>query len=399
MNNIINSTGPAQRPARTIHQEPAPTIYLDYAATSPIDPRVLEKMLPFLSNEGYGYANPASSHAYGKKVAEAIEEARSQVAKLLNVNPATILWTSGATESNNLSLKGVAHFYQRFGKHIITCQTEHPSILDTAAQLSREGFEITYLKPNSQGLIELQHLQAALRPDTILVSIMHVNNETGIIQDIGAIGSLTREREIFLHVDATQSVGKIPIDLQTLPVDLMSFSAHKIYGPKGIGGLYLNDNPRVRLIPQMHGGGQERALRAGTLATHQIVGMGKAFELANAEMDKESRQMLHFRDKLWTGICNLPGVHLNGHPEHRAPGILNVRFETLEKEKVLQHLTRLAFSSASACVSTTTETSHVLRAMGLKNELAHRSFRFSFGRFTTDEDIDTAIDLLTSSPT
>lgn len=374
-------------------------IYLDYAATTPLDSRVLKKMLPFLSQTEFGFANAASTHILGKMASEAIEEARSAVGKLINAKSTNIIWTSGATESNNLCLKGIAHFYQRNGKHIITSQTEHPSVLDTCAQLTREGFEISYLKPNPQGLIEAEQLEQALRPDTILVSIMQVNNETGVIQNIPALANLTRKRGIFFHMDATQGAGKIPIDVEALPVDLISFSAHKIYGPKGIGALYVNSNPKVRLMPQIHGGRQEQQLRAGTLPTHQIVGMGEACKIAKEEMLKESQQLLRFRDMLWNGICDLPGVYLNGYPTQCVPGILNIRFENIEKDLLLERLSKLAISNASACMSATTETSHVLRAMGLRNELAHRSFRFSFGRFTTQTDIEQAIFLLRQAVT
>lgn len=374
-----------------------PTIYMDYAATTPIDKRVAECMLPFLWQETdyKGYGNPASeNHDFGKLAKEAIEEARIQVASLLNTNPQTLIFTSGATESINLALKGVAGFYKRFGNHIVTCQTEHRATLDTCAELAREGFEISYLKTATNGLIDLEHFTAALRPETILVSIMLVNNETGVMQDIAAMAAVTRERNILFHVDAAQAAGKLPIDLQQLPIDLMSLSAHKLYGPKGIGALYIGDNPKVRLKAQMHGGGQERNLRAGTLATHQIVGMGAAFDIAKTEMQVESKRIAAYRAKLGSAIAQLPDVYLNGHDVKHSPGILNICFANIEKEVILANLKELAISSASACAATSIEPSHVLRAMGLKSLLAHRSIRFSIGRFTTEADIEKAITLI-----
>jgi len=368
------------------------SIYLDYAATTPIDKRVVEKMLPFLWSEAGYYANAASeSHVLGKRVAAAIEEARNQVASLLNVDPKTLVFTSGATESINLALKGAATFYKRFGNHIITCQTEHRATLDTCAQLAREGFEISYLKTRPDGLIDLNQLITTLKPETRLVSIMLVNNETGVLQDIASLAAITRERGIIFHVDAAQAVGKIPIDLQQLPIDLMSFSAHKVYGPKGIGALYIGDNPKIRLQAQIHGGGQERGLRAGTLATHQILGMGAAFAIAKTEMLAESQRLQTYRAKLWSAISALPGVYLNGHNTHHVPGILNICFADIEKEVLLTSLADIAVSSASACAATSLEPSHVLRAMGLKSIMAHRSIRFSMGRFTTENDIDKTI--------
>lgn len=368
---------------------------MDYAATTPIDKRVLEKMLPFLSSEAGYYANATSnSHILGQKVATAIEEARSQVASLLNTDPKNLIFTSGATESINLALKGAALFYKRFGNHIITCQTEHRATLDTCAQLAQEGFEITYLKTRPDGLIDVDQFIAALKPDTRLVSIMLVNNETGVLQDIASLAAITRERGIIFHVDAAQAAGKTPINLQQLPIELMSFSAHKLYGPKGIGALYIGDNPKVRLQPQMHGGGQERGLRAGTLATHQILGMGAAFAIAKTEMPAESKRLHAYRKKLWSGISTLPGVYLNGHASQHVPGILNICFADIEKEVLLASLAEIAISSASACAATTLEPSHVLRAMGLKSSMAHRSIRFSIGRFTRESDIDKTITLI-----
>lgn len=374
-----------------------PTIYMDYAATTPIDKRVADRMLPFLWQEtGYeGYGNPASeNHSFGKLAKEAIEEARMQVASLLNADPQNLIFTSGATESINLALKGAASFYKRFGNHIVTCQTEHRATLDTCAELAREGFEISYLKTAADGLIDLEQFTAALRPETRLVSIMLVNNETGVMQDIAAMAAITRERHILFHVDAAQAAGKIPIDLQQLPIDLMSLSAHKLYGPKGIGALYVGGNPKVRLKPQMHGGGQERNLRAGTLATHQIVGMGAAFDIARTEMQMESKRLAVYRAKLWSAIAQLPDVYLNGHATKHIPGILNICFANIEKEIILTKLTDLAVSSASACAATNIEPSHVLRAMGLKSLLAHRSIRFSIGRFTTEAEIEKASTLI-----
>jgi len=370
---------------------PASLIYLDYAAAGPVDPRVFEKMIPYLSWEAEGCGNASATHGFGLKARAAIEQAREAVAQLVNTDPKSIIWTSGATESNNLAIKGIAEFYKRQGRHIVTCQTEHRTVLDSCAYLVRQGFEVTYLKPKPDGLIELCDLEAALRKDTLLVSIMQINNETGVVQDIAAIGELTRSRGIFLHVDAAQSVGKIPIDLRRLPVDLMSFSAHKMYGPKGIGALYINHTPRVRLLPQLHGGGQEGGLRSGTLPTHQIVGMGEAFRIASDVMVEEAARLKKLGETFWLGIRDLPGVRLNGHPIFRVPWIVNVCFQTLEKTQLMNQLQALAISTASACSAATLETSHVLRSMGLRNELAHRSIRFSLGRYTTLEEIERAI--------
>jgi cysteine desulfurase len=370
-------------------------IYLDYAATTPVDPRVIDKMVSQLSQTSGRYGNASASHSYGTVASAVIEEARQSVASLVNAKSNCIIWTSGATESNNLSLKGVAEFYKRYGNHIITSQTEHRSILDTCAYLARQGFEITYLKPLSDGLIDIAQLEAAIRSDTILISIMHVNNETGVIQDIASIGQLARQKGIFFHVDAAQSVGKIPIDVQALPIDLMSFSAHKLYGPKGIGALYVSDLPRIRLTPQHHGGGQERGMRAGTLPTHQIAGMGEAFRIASDEGLIEAQRLQTLQNCLWLGIRDLPGVYLNGHASLRMPGIINIRFEGMEKERLMSCLLPLlAVSSASACAAATLETSYVLSAMGLRSELAHRSIRFSIGRYTTIEEIERTIELI-----
>jgi len=363
-------------------------IYLDYSATTPVDPRVAEKMCSYLTMEGE-FGNPASrSHAYGWTAEAAVEQARSQVAALVDADPKEIIWTSGATESDNLAIKGAAHFYQKKGKHIVTCKTEHKAVLDTCRQLEREGYEVTYLDPEPNGLLSLDRLRAALREDTILVSVMHVNNEIGVIQDIGAIGEITRERRILLHVDAAQSAGKVPINLRESNVDLMSFSAHKIYGPKGIGALYVRRKPRVRLEAQMHGGGHERGLRSGTLATHQIVGMGEAFALARKEMAAENERVIALRNRLWNGLKDIEEVYVNGDLEHRVAGNLNVSFAFVEGESLIMALKDMAVSSGSACTSASLEPSYVLRALGREDELAHSSIRFTIGRFTTEEEID-----------
>ena len=370
-------------------------IYLDYAATTPVDPRVAEKMIPYLTQH---FGNPASrSHQFGWQTEKAVEEAREQVADLVNADPKEIVWTSGATESDNLAIKGAAHFYQDKGKHIITSKTEHKAVLDTCRHLEREGFEVTYLDPEPNGLIDLKQLVAVLRDDTILVSIMHVNNEVGVVSDITAIGEITRARDILFHVDAAQSAGKVPIDLQKMKVDMMSFSAHKIYGPKGIGALYVRrKNPRVRLEAQMHGGGHERGMRSGTLPTHQIVGMGEAFRLAKMEMATENERVKRLRDRLWDGLKDMEEVYLNGDLERRLPGNLNVSFNFVEGESLIMALKDLAVSSGSACTSASLEPSYVLRALGRNDELAHSSIRFSLGRFTTDEDIEHTIPLIRS---
>ncbi len=366
-------------------------IYMDYSATTPVDPRVAEKMCAYLTQEGI-FGNPASrSHAFGWAADEAISEARAQVAGLVNADPKEIVWTSGATESDNLAIKGVAEFYAKKGRHIITCKTEHKAVLDTCRQLERDGYEITYLEPEPSGLIDLQKLEAALRDDTILVSIMHVNNEIGVIQDIAAIGEMTRARKILFHVDAAQSAGKVPIDLAALKVDLMSFSAHKIYGPKGIGALYVQRKPRVRLEAQMHGGGHERGMRSGTLPTHQIVGMGEAFRLAGEEMAADNERILGLRQRLWDGIRDMEEVYLNGDESHRVAGNLNVSFAYVEGESLIMALKDLAVSSGSACTSASLEPSYVLRALGREDELAHSSIRFTLGRFSTQEEVDYAI--------
>jgi cysteine desulfurase len=372
-------------------------IYMDYAATTPMDPRVAETMTHYLTLEGE-FGNPASrSHAFGWNAEAAVEGARKHVADLINADPKEIVWTSGATESDNLAIKGAAHFYQKKGKHIITTKIEHKAVLDTCRHLEREGFDVTYLEPNSQGLIEKDKLEAAIRPDTILVSVMHVNNEIGVIQDIQGIGEITRERGIVFHVDAAQSAGKVPIDLQSLKVDLMSFSGHKIYGPKGIGALFVRRKPRIRLEAQMHGGGHERGMRSGTLATHQIAGMGEAFRIAKEQMQADNERIKALRDKLYNGIKGIEEVYINGDPEHSVPNILNVSFNFVEGESLIMALKGLAVSSGSACTSASLEPSYVLRALGRNDELAHSSIRFSIGRFTTEEDIDYAIDQITTS--
>lgn len=363
-------------------------IYLDYSATTPVDPRVVKVMTECLSQEG-NFGNPASrSHVYGWRAEEAVEQARQQVADLVKCDPREIVWTSGATESDNLAIKGAAHFYQSRGKHIITSAIEHKAVLDTCRQLEREGFEVTYLEPDSDGLIQPAQVEAALRDDTILVSIMHVNNEIGTINDIAAIGAVTRARKVLFHVDAAQATGKVDIDVEAMNVDLMSFSAHKIYGPKGVGALYVRRKPRVRLEAQMHGGGHERGFRSGTLATHQIVGMGEAFRLAGLEMQEENQRVLGLRNRLLAGLQEIEEIHVNGSLEHRVAGNLNVSFNYVEGESLLMALKDLAISSGSACTSASLEPSYVLRALGLSDELAHSSLRFSIGRFTTEADID-----------
>ncbi|MCG7982700.1 MAG: IscS subfamily cysteine desulfurase [Candidatus Thiodiazotropha lotti] len=371
-------------------------IYMDYSATTPVDPRVAELMCSYLTPDG-DFGNPASrSHAFGWAADEAVGKARQQVADLVNADPKEIVWTSGATESNNLAIKGVAEFYVKKGRHIITCKTEHKAVLDTCRQLERQGYEITYLDPEPNGLIDLQKLESSLREETILVSIMHVNNEIGVIQNIEAIGELTRERKILLHVDAAQSAGKVPIDLQNMKVDLMSFSAHKIYGPKGIGALYVRRKPRVRLEAQTHGGGHERGMRSGTLATHQIVGMGEAFRLAQQEMAAENERILGLRQRFWDGIKDMEEVYLNGDESHRVAGNLNVSFAFVEGESLIMALKDLAVSSGSACTSASLEPSYVLRALGREDELAHSSIRFTLGRFSTVDEVDYAINKIRS---
>jgi cysteine desulfurase len=366
-------------------------IYMDYSATTPVDPRVAEKMCACLTQDGV-FGNPASrSHAFGWAAEEAVETARRQIAELVNADPKEIAFTSGATESDNLAIKGAAQFYQKRGRHIVTSKTEHKAVLDTCRQLEREGFEVTYLDPEPNGLIDLRKLDAAIRDDTVLVSIMHVNNEIGVVQDIAAIGELTRERKTLFHVDAAQSTGKVHIDLDRMPVDLMSFSAHKTYGPKGIGALYVRRKPRVRIEAQMHGGGHERGLRSGTLPVHQIVGMGEAFRIAGEEMDAENARVLALRRRLWDGLKGIDQVFLNGDEEHRVAGNLNVSFAYVEGESLIMALKDLAVSSGSACTSASLEPSYVLRAIGREDELAHSSIRFTLGRFSTAEEVDYAV--------
>ncbi|MCX7960721.1 MAG: IscS subfamily cysteine desulfurase [Burkholderiales bacterium] len=361
-------------------------IYLDYSSTTPVDPRVVEKMLPYLTEH---FGNPASrSHAFGWKAEEAVEEARAQVAALVNCDPKELVWTSGATESINLALKGAAEFYKSKGRHLVTVKTEHKATLDTMRELERRGFEVTYLDVDGEGLLDLNALEAALRKDTILVSVMYVNNEIGVIQDIPAIGELCRSRGILFHVDAAQATGKVDIDLAALKVDLMSFSAHKTYGPKGIGALFIRRKPRVRLEPQMHGGGHERGFRSGTLPTHQIVGMGEAFRLAKLEMGAERERIRALSAKLLAGIRDIEEVYINGSLERRVPHNLNASFAYVEGESLIMALKDIAISSGSACTSASLEPSYVLRALGRSDELAHSSIRFTLGRFTTEEEID-----------
>ncbi|MCX8574282.1 MULTISPECIES: IscS subfamily cysteine desulfurase [unclassified Gilliamella] len=372
-------------------------IYMDYAATTPVDPRVAEKMMQYLTLDGI-FGNPASrSHKFGWQAEEAVDIARNQIADLIGADSREIVFTSGATEADNLAIKGAAHFNQAKGKHIITCKTEHKAVLDTCRQLEREGYEVTYLAPESDGILDLNKLAAAMRSDTTVVSIMHVNNETGVIQDIEKIGEMCRERGIVFHVDATQAVGKLPIDVTKLKVDLMSFSGHKIYGPKGIGGLYVRRKPRVRIEAQMHGGGHERGMRSGTLPVHQIVGMGEAYRIAKEEMATEMPRLLALKNRLWNGLKDIEEVYLNGSLEHSAPNILNVSFAYIEGESLMMALKDLAVSSGSACTSASLEPSYVLRALGLNDELAHSSIRFSLGRFSTEEEVDYVIELIKNS--
>ncbi|OBP14053.1 cysteine desulfurase IscS [Rheinheimera sp. SA_1] len=369
-------------------------IYLDYAATTPVDPRVAEKMMQFLTMDG-DFGNPASrSHRFGWQAEEAVEIARSQIADLINADPREIVFTSGATESNNLAIKGAAQFYHKKGKHLITCKTEHKATLDTMRALEREGFEVTYLEVEASGLLDLDKLKAAMRPDTTVVSVMFVNNEIGVIQDIAAIGELCRANGTVFHVDSAQAAGKVEIDLQALKVDLMSFSAHKIYGPKGIGALYVRRKPRIRLEAQTHGGGHERGMRSGTLPTHQIVAMGEAFRIAKLEMAAENARFAALRQRLWDGIQDIEQVFLNGDANHRVPGITNISFNYVEGESLIMALKDIAVSSGSACTSASLEPSYVLRALGLTDELAHSSIRFSIGRFTTEEQIDHTIKIV-----
>jgi cysteine desulfurase len=368
--------------------------YMDYSATTPVDARVASKMAECLTTEGT-FGNPASrSHTYGWQAEAAVDKARQQVADLVGADTKEIVWTSGATESNNLALKGIAHFYEKRGKHIITLKTEHKAVLDTCRQLEREGFEVTYLEPLQSGLLDLEEFKATIREDTILASFMHVNNEIGVIQDLTAIGNICREHKVFFHVDAAQSVGKLPINLSELPVDLMSFSAHKIYGPKGMGALYVSRKPRVRLEAQMHGGGHERGMRSGTLATHQIVGMGEAFAIAQEMMAEEEVRTRALRDRLYAGFSDMEEVVVNGDMEQRIGSNLNISFNYVEGESLLMAISDIAVSSGSACTSASLEPSYVLRALGLSDELAHSSIRFSIGRYTTQEDVDNAIVLV-----
>ncbi len=367
-------------------------IYMDYSATTPVDARVAQKMIPHLT-ENFG--NPASrSHSFGWTAEQAVENAREEVARLVSCDPKEIVWTSGATESDNLAIKGAAHFYQSKGKHLITLKTEHKAVIDTLRELEREGFEVTYLDPLPNGLLDMEKLKEAIRPDTILVSIMHVNNEIGVIQDISAIGALCRVKGIIFHVDAAQSTGKVAIDLRTLKVDLMSFSAHKTYGPKGIGALFVRRKPRIRLEAQMHGGGHERGMRSGTLPTHQIVGMGEAFRIAREEMATENERIRMLRDRLYNGLKDMEEVYVNGDMEQRIPHNLNISFNYVEGESLMMAIKDLAVSSGSACTSASLEPSYVLKALGHSDELAHSSIRFSIGRFTTEEEVDYAIQLL-----
>jgi cysteine desulfurase len=370
-------------------------IYLDYSATTPVDPRVAEKMIPFITEH---YGNPASrSHPFGWTAEKAVENAREEVAKLVNADPREIVWTSGATESNNLAIKGAANFYASSkGKHIITVSTEHKAVIDTVRELERQGFEATYLDPEPNGLIDLEKFKAAIRPDTVLASVMLVNNEIGVIQDIIAIGNICRANNIIFHVDAAQATGKVVIDLETLPIDLMSFSAHKTYGPKGIGALYVRRKPRIRIEAQMHGGGHERGMRSGTLATHQIVGMGEAFRIAREEMAAENERIRMLRDRLLNGLMEIEETYVNGDLDHRIPHNLNMSFNFVEGESLIMAVKDIAVSSGSACTSASLEPSYVLRALGRSDELAHSSIRFSIGRFTTQADVDYTIDLLKS---
>jgi len=367
-------------------------IYFDYSATTPVDKRVAEKMCDCLTLDG-NFGNPASrSHPFGWSADKAVEQARSDVAALINANPKEIVWTSGATESDNLAIKGVAHFYHKKGKHIITSKTEHKAVLDTCRQLEREGYEVTYLDPETNGLIDLDKLKAAMRDDTILVSIMHVNNEIGVINDITAIGEITRERGIIFHVDAAQSCGKVEVDMETMKVDLLSMSAHKIYGPKGVGALFVRRKPRIRIEAQMHGGGHERGMRSGTLATHQLVGMGEAFRIAKEEMQQDNERISKLKDRLFDGLKDIEETYVNGDADQRVPHNVNISFNYVEGESLMMALKDLAVSSGSACTSSSLEPSYVLRAIGRNDELAHSSIRFTLGKYTTEEEIDFAIE-------
>ena len=374
-------------------------IYLDNASTTPVDPRVVSKMQDCLSLEG-NYGNPASrSHEFGWKAEEAVEEARANVSSLVNCDNREIVWTSGATESNNLAIKGAARFNRKKGNHIVTSKIEHKAVLDSCRQLEREGFEVTYLDPDPSGIINTEELIKHIKNETILVSLMHVNNEIGVINDIKQLSEITRENGIVFHVDAAQSTGKVPIDLDNLKVDLMSFSAHKTYGPKGVGALFVRRKPRIRLEAMIHGGGHERGMRSGTLPTHQIVGMGEAFKLAKEEMNSDNTRIRKLREKFWDGLKDIEEVHLNGHPEKRVAGFLNVSFNFIEGESLIMALKDVAVSSGSACTSASLEPSYVLRALGLKDELAHSSIRFALGRFTTEEEVAYTLDLVRYSVT
>ncbi|MFZ8943388.1 MAG: IscS subfamily cysteine desulfurase [Methylophilaceae bacterium] len=367
-------------------------IYLDYSATTPVDPRVAEKMIPFITED---FGNPASrSHAYGWNAEKAVENARKEVALLVNADPREIVWTSGATESNNLAIKGASQFYSTKGKHIITCSTEHKAVIDAVREMERLGYEATYLTPEPNGLIDLDKFKAAIRPDTVLTTVMMVNNEIGVVQDIESIGNICRENSIIFHVDAAQATGKVNIDLEKLPVDLMSFSAHKTYGPKGIGALFVRRKPRIRIEAQMHGGGHERGMRSGTLATHQIVGMGEAFRLAREEMDKENERVYQLHQRLLKGLTEIEETYVNGDLDARVPHNLNVSFNFVEGESLIMAIKDIAVSSGSACTSASLEPSYVLRALGRSDELAHSSIRFSIGRFTQESDVDFTIELV-----
>ena len=367
-------------------------IYMDYSSTTPVDPRVAEKMIPFITED---FGNPASrSHPYGWSAEKAVEIARKEVARLVNADPREIIWTSGATESNNLAIKGAGNFYSSKGKHIITLATEHKAVIDAVREMERLGFETTFLMPEPDGLVDIEKFKAALRPDTVLVSVMLVNNEIGVIQDIETLGHICREQNIIFHVDAAQATGKISIDLEKLPVDLMSFSAHKTYGPKGVGALYVRRKPRIRIEAQMHGGGHERGMRSGTLATHQIVGMGEAFRIAREEMQEENSRIKHLQEKLLNGLTEIDETYVNGDLTNRVPHNLNISFNYVEGESLVMAIKGIAVSSGSACTSASLEPSYVLRALGRSDELAHSSIRFSIGRFTKEEDIDYTIQLL-----
>ena len=367
-------------------------IYMDYSATTPVDPRVAEKMIPFITED---FGNPASrSHPYGWTAEKAVENARKEVAKLVNADPREIIWTSGATESNNLAIKGASNFYSSKGKHIITMATEHKAVIDAVREMERLGYETTFLVPEPNGLVDIEKFKAALRPDTVLATIMLVNNEIGVVQDIEELGNICRENKIIFHVDAAQATGKVAIDLEKLPVDLMSFSAHKTYGPKGVGALYVRRKPRIRIEAQMHGGGHERGMRSGTLATHQIVGMGEAFRIAREEMQEENARIEKLQKRLRDGLTEIDETYINGDLDKRVPHNLNISFNYVEGESLIMAIKGIAVSSGSACTSASLEPSYVLRALGRSDELAHSSIRFSIGRFTTEKDVDYTIELL-----